>query len=178
LDGLRTEAEFALDHAGRAERAANLGGAKTHAEHTINILRGEQVDYDGAGGGQNPGRGVGVYFFIEAIEERLNAATAADGASLETQANVEFIKVCLENTRERADAVIDVEQSVIDAQDMSEIDESTASGEALMNELIEGVDLNQNDQIEAFEGECGLDQIETFGVLAGGASIIEAEDEA
>ncbi len=33
--------------------------------------------------------------------------------------------------------------------------------------MIEGVDVNRNNQIEGFPGECGLRQIPAFGLLIG-----------
>ena len=48
----------------------------THNEHTINILRGTSVDYNGDGQGQNPGHGYGIAYFTDRIQAKLNAIVA------------------------------------------------------------------------------------------------------
>jgi hypothetical protein len=49
--------------------------------------------------------------------------------------------------------------------------------EGMINGLIEGVDLNSNNQIEGFPGECGLRQIPAFGLLIGTLDVLEGEAE-
>ncbi|MDX1990875.1 MAG: serine/threonine-protein kinase [bacterium] len=172
LQGALTEANIAVTHSGLAARAGTLGGMYTHAEHTINILRGERVDYDGSGSGSNPGRGIGVYFFVNEIEALLNAAVSDPTATLRMQSDAEFIRVCLANTRQRADRMIELEQVLLAAADVDSVqsaaEESTLAGE----QMIGGDDLNANGIIEGFEGECGLEQIETFGILVASMNIV------
>src|SRR5690606_34995309 len=130
------EANFAIDHAGLAARATNRGGVLTHAEHTINILRGEQADYNGNGRGENPGRGVGVYFFLDQIDTRLNDALNQPGVSTAMQANGEFIRICTQNVRDWSEQVIVLEQEMIalslpeDATVDAVVTQATASTEA------------------------------------------------
>ncbi|MEL6525188.1 MAG: protein kinase, partial [Chloroflexota bacterium] len=59
LEGARTEARNAVRHAGLAAGSTNIGGASLHAEHTIQILRGDEDDYNGDGSTNNPGAGIG-----------------------------------------------------------------------------------------------------------------------
>jgi hypothetical protein len=37
--------------------------------------------------------------------------------------------------------------------------------------IVNGVDLNQNGQVEPFEGECGLQQISDYGITVGNITI-------
>lgn len=164
LDGAITEARVARQHSGYAAAARSLGGMRNHAEHTINILRGEEVDYDGNGNGENPGRGVGVYHFLELIEARLDTALNAAGATVDLQSNAEFIRVCLQNTRQRADQIIELEQALLAADSVEAMSEETQQSTELAGQLQEGFDLNEDGTVDPFEGECGLNQIEFYGL--------------
>jgi hypothetical protein len=173
FDGINVEASTAEQHAGLAASSTNVGGLLTHAEHTINILHGTQEDYNGSGRGENPGRGVGVYAFADFINEQIDAVTHAPNAPLQVMNNAEFISVCLDNTRIRADRITEVAQELFDFQgeDVTLTQDQTSEMTTLTTQLIEGLDLNENGQIEPFEGECGLDQIPTFGILFGSIDI-------
>ncbi len=173
LDGALTEAGFAAQHAGLASNASNIGGLRTHAEHTINILRGEQEDYDSNGSGQNPGRGVGVFFFVDAIDAILIDATSVDNASPELQSNAEFIRVCTQNVRDWSEQVIELEIEMIAGESPEEVIDQATQSTALAEQLESGVDLNENQIIEAFEGECGLEQIPDFGLQFARMDIVE-----
>jgi len=174
LDGARTEARTAIQHSGLAARATTVGSMRTHAEHTINILRGTRDDLDGVGGGQNPGRGVGVYVFLDQIEALLNAAVTAPTATRALQSNGEFIRVCLLNTRQRADRVIELEEALLAEQsDVANVAAQAEESTQVAGELIEGFDLNEDGSVAPFEGECGLDQIATFGILVASMELTE-----
>jgi tRNA A-37 threonylcarbamoyl transferase component Bud32 len=172
LSGAITEATFAAQHAGLASGSTNIGGIQLHTEHAINILRGETVDYNGNGRGENPGRGVGVYPFLDRIESRLTEATSATGATISIQTNAEFIRVCLDNTRVRADQVVELGMTFFEADDFDEVLDDAAESSEVAEQIRTGYDLNQNGIIEPFEGECGLDQIEEYGVLFGSKDLV------
>lgn len=173
LDGAEIEAGIAAQHAGLAAGASNVGGLRTHAEHTINILRGEQEDYDASGSGSNPGRGVGIFFFIDAIDAVLSTATSVEGASSELQSNAEFIRVCTQNVRGWSEAVVNFEIEMIAGETLESVLPQTTSSTALAEQLLTGNDLNVNGLIEAFEGECGLNQIPDFGLQFARMDILE-----
>jgi serine/threonine protein kinase len=172
LAGAKTEANFAAQHAGLASRSTNIGGLHLHTEHTINILRGETVDYNGDGRGENPGRGVGVYAFLDMIEEKLSSAVNVPDGSIGIQRDAEFIRVCLENTRVRADRVVELGLMILESTDFDEVLDEAEESTAISEQMQTGYDLNQNDIIEPFEGECGLNQIEDYGILFGGMDIL------
>lgn len=177
LDGAQTEASIAMQHAGLAAGASNVGGLRTHAEHTINILRGGEEDYDGSGSGQNPGRGIGVFFFLDAIDTILSNATSVEGASPELQSNAEFIRVCTQNVRGWSNQVINFELEMIAGETLEAVADQTAQSTALAGQLSTGNDFNGNGIIEAFEEECGLDQIPDFGLQFARMDILEGNIE-
>lgn len=175
LDGARTEASFAVQHAGLAAGASNVGGLRTHAEHTINILLGTVDDYDSSGSGSNPGRQVGVFFFLDAIDNILTSTTSAEGATTELQSNAEFIRVCTQNVRDWANQVVELEIEMIAGESLEEVLEQTTQSTVLTEQLTTGVDLNENGIKDAFEGECGLDQIPDFGLQFARIDILEGD---
>ncbi|HEX2620120.1 MAG TPA: hypothetical protein VHL11_08230, partial [Phototrophicaceae bacterium] len=173
LNSTLREARFASQHAGLASGATNIGGLHTHAEHTINILNGTKVDYDQNGSGQNPGTGIGIYANLDAIDQALQAVNGLPTAPSRLQNNAENIRVCLTNVRTWADQISALENEFLIAQDLdamrTKLDESTI----LTTHLNEGFDQNENGQVEPFEGECGLQQIESFGLLVGSIELHE-----
>jgi predicted Ser/Thr protein kinase len=175
LAGAQTEAQTAVQHAGLAANASNIGGVRGHAEHTINILRGGNEDYDNSGSGSNPGRGIGVYFFIDAIDTILLDVTNQPEASLDLQLNAEFIRVCTQNVRLWADEIVALELIMIQGEALEAIAEETARSTELAAFVLDGFDLNQNSIVEPFEAECGLNQIPEYGLQFGRMEITQGD---
>jgi serine/threonine protein kinase len=173
LDGIVVEAGIAKQHAGMAASASNVAGVRSHSEHTVNIIKGETEDYNDNGRGENPGRGVGVYVFVEGIETHLNAIIDTTDVSFTLQENAEFLRVCVENTRYRADSFVEIKLEHTSAEDLDSIQDELAESELIAEQIQTGFDLNQNGQIDPFEGECGLDQMATYGIVIGSMEIFE-----
>jgi serine/threonine protein kinase len=173
LDGALTEARFATQHAGLAARATSIGGVRTHSEHTINILNGTEEDYNGDGRGSNPGRGVGLYFFLDEIKTNIDNALVGD--YIDVQINAEYIRVCVLNARDWADAIIALELEMLAADDVESIEQQANESTELAARITTGIDQNENGTIEPFEGECGLNQIADYGVLFGNVDILEGD---
>lgn len=176
LDGALTEAGIALQHSGLAASATNVGGLHQHAEHAINILLGTRDDLDGDGSGTNPGRGIGVRFFLDQIDQHLQMAGSDPEADFAVQTQIEYVRVCLVNARNRMDEVVALEHELLAASDLEAVatqrNRSTEVGAA----LIEGVDLNENGTVELFEGECGLQQVGESGIVMGNLTLQAAGD--
>lgn len=175
LDSALFEAGMASQHAGLAAGANSVGGMHTHAEHTINILLGTQVDYDGNGRGENPGMGSGVLYFLDTIEEQLNQIfnqdSTAQNRTLEN--NSELIHVCLVNVRGWVDQVVTLEQQLLASDSIESVGDQATEAQQIASTLITGADLNNNGQVEPFEGECGLQQISTYSLLLNSINIYE-----
>ena len=168
------EAEAAERHAGLAQSAGTIGSMKSHAEHTVNIIEGTQVDYNENGRPENPGFGVGVLPLLGEIENDINELATAPDASTTLQSNIEFMRVCVVNAREDAERIVTLEQDMLAADSIDAIEEEASESTKLAREVIEGADINGNGQIDPFEGECALSQIEQFSLLMGTANIVEA----
>ncbi|MFN8377704.1 MAG: serine/threonine-protein kinase [Anaerolineae bacterium] len=173
LDGALSEAQIAATHAGLAAGANNVGGLQTHAEHTINILNGTTVDYNGNGRGENPGRGYGLEYFLGEIERRLDLAAQEPGVGPVMQGQMELIRVCISNARQWKDEVVGLEQQFFTAPDLESVAAQRAQSTALASALIDGTDLNRNGTVDPFEGECGLSQIITYGIAVASMSLGE-----
>lgn len=167
LAGAIGEAERAAQHTGLAARATSPGGMHTHNEHSINILLGTQDDLDGSGTGQNPGFGVGLIPLITLMKAQIQLVADAPTASRELQGNLELMRVCLDNAELWATQVIEHERAMLAATDLAAVAQIALESTQLADQIINGRDDNSNGQVEPFENECGLQQIERFGLLAG-----------
>lgn len=174
LDSARAEAEFAQQHAGLAAGSTNADDMHAHAEHTINILRGEEVDYNGDRVPENFGLGFGIYGFLDEMETQLNRLADVQDASV-ARSNAVNIRACIENSRQRADRILVLEAEILGSERIDDVQAQLAESTQLAQHLIEGVDANNRNGIQGAEGECGLDQIEIFGVALGNVEIIEGD---
>jgi serine/threonine protein kinase len=170
--GVVSEATIGQQHAGLAAGATTSGAMHTHAEHTINILNGTLEDYDGDGRGANPGRGFGVMFFLDRILADLNTAASAPTANRALQSQIELIRVCSENARTWKDQIVELETEVSAADNLESVPQQLVEATELADALLNGVDLNENGQVEPFEGECGLQQIAVYGISVGNIDIV------
>jgi serine/threonine protein kinase len=173
LAGIQLEARIAAQHAGLAANAQTAVNMHIHAEHTINILRGEFEDYDKNGTRENPGRGIGIYTFADKIQALLDMVIMDEHSTNSFITNAEFIRVCLQNTRQRADNMVQLELALLASDDVEPVNPQAQESSRIANELQNGVDLNENGDIEGFEGECGLKQIDIYALLLGTLDIVE-----
>ena len=171
LDGLTGEAQIGQQHTGLAAGATSTAGMRQHAEHTINILLGEREDLNGDGSGQNPGRGVGVAGMLDHIETRLTAITGDATADAAVQNQIELLRVCIQNTRQRMNLIVTLERFMLDGESPAAVVAQATESTEVAGALLAGADLNDNGQIEPFEGECGIEQIPVYSVLVGNIDI-------
>ena len=153
------ETQTALDNHLAFTGQTNPASLRTQAEHIINILLGTTNDYNGNGSGENPGRGIGVPYFLDRISALLDDIDQATASAADTS----LIRVCVENTRSRVNRIVELQERLITSPRSAaplhaELDQLFAA-------LIPGIDQNENGRIEAFRGECGLEQIASFGIL-------------
>lgn len=168
------EADFAARHAGLASGAGDIGGLKTHTEHTLNILLGAEADLNGDGRGQNPGMGLGLVPTLDLIDQQLAAVVADSGTPL-FMMGLENMRVCVLNVRQWAGEVEALGREILILDDFVAATAQAELSTQRAADMVNGVDLNNNGQVEAFEGECGLAQIADYGVLAGNMTIEAAQ---
>lgn len=165
LETAQLEARFAAQHTGLAAGASNLAGRRTHNEHTLNILLGGEQDFDGSGRGANPGLGIGLLPALDLIETTIEAVANAPDAPVSVQSETELVRVCLQNVRQWTAEVIVLEQSMLQAEVFEDTDADAQASTSLADRLNSGFDENENGIVDPFEGECGLDQVRTFGLV-------------
>ncbi|MDX2139787.1 MAG: serine/threonine-protein kinase [Chloroflexota bacterium] len=171
LRGALTEARIARQHTGYAANANNLAGLQQHAEHSINIYLGTRDDLDNSGRGENPGRGIGLTFFLERIEAQLNAANVAAAGNAEVELQLEYMRVCVANVRGWMNETIALERGWIGATDFEATAAEREQSTTIASQVMEGFDLNGNGVVELFEGECGLEQIGESVILLGNMTL-------
>ncbi len=171
LRSAMAEGGIGQQHAGLAQIATTVGGMHIHNEHTINIFMGTEVDYDGDGRGNNPGFKKGVPLYLDDIEMVLNSAATATGGSDALHGNLESVRICVANARKWVGQIVDLEKQMLKFDSVEAAvkaaDQSTTLAAALMN----GVDANGSGQVDPYEDECGLSQIESYGLLAGSITL-------
>ncbi|MCC6804594.1 MAG: serine/threonine protein kinase [Anaerolineae bacterium] len=171
LAGVLAEAKIAAQHSGLAAQATSAGSMHTHAEHTINILNGTQVDYNSNGRGENPGRGFGVPYFTNRIQAKLDAIASAPTSNSAVESQIELVRVCLVNVQGWLNQVVALETLFLQTEDIATVQAQLAESTQLADAIINGVDLNGNGQVEPFEGECGLQQISEYGISLGNLNL-------
>jgi serine/threonine-protein kinase len=172
LAGVLDEATIGEKHAGLAAQAVSVGSLHTHNEHTINILRGTHVDYNGDGQGQNPGHGDGIAYFTDRIQAKLDAIVAATNSDHLIQSQVDLIGVCLVNVNHWVDQIDDLETQMLSVNNLDAVHQQQIDSTQLAAAIVNGIDLNHNGQVEPFEGECGLQQIDDFGISVANMVIV------
>jgi serine/threonine protein kinase len=172
IDSALTEANVALENGGDKAELDNLGGLYTRAELVLNTLLGGQEDYNGNGRAENPGRGQGVIRFLDRIEENLNTVLASSEVDLRLQSDAELIRTCVANSRTRINRIIELQESLLGVGSIEEATPQAEDSAALLEALVNGADVNENGRVEPFAGECGLQQIPTFGILVGSMDIM------
>jgi serine/threonine-protein kinase len=166
IDSALSEARFAEQHAGLAARSDTVAGMISHVEHTLNILRGGTADYDGSGGGTNPGTGKGLYSYLDALDAEVRRIAGAGGdLGLRLQSEAELLRVCVQNVRDWADHVGVIEEQLLLAESLEAVADLRTESTVLTAQLSTGVDQNENGVVEPFEGECGLQQFSEYGTL-------------
>jgi len=172
LAGALGEVAIADFHTSIDHGSHDLGGLISRTEHTVNILMNTEEDYNANGRGENPGLGVGLAPFLDLLDAQLNLASDADDATRRLQADAESLRSCVRNTRSRMNQLVDLELGWLSLTEVDDALSEVTSSLTLIASIAQGVDLNNNGRVEPFPGECGLQQIETFGLVLNTMDIV------
>ena len=176
--GALAEAELAVVHTSFDHGNHDRFGLVNRTEHTINILMNTDIDYDGNNLAENPGFRVGVPGPLDMIEARLDFDFSADGMRSDLESDVVRMDSCIRNARQWLNELYELETGWTEISE--EVEEAFAQSEILkseviINKMIEGDDVNRDNQIAGVRGECGLRQIPTFGLLIGNLDVMEGD---
>jgi plastocyanin len=157
----------------------NLGEAKLHAEHVVNILDGEDGehygDLDGDGRAQNPGDGVGVRVYLEGAREHAGLAAEADGATDEVTLHSGHVVIAAENALGWVDEAIDAAEHVITADTPAEAMPFADELGQLTADITAGRDLNGDNYAAPAPGEGAIATAYEHAVFMGGFEIFAGE---
>jgi len=163
--GLLHQADQLLLHALAVNAAVKVGdkaSANRHAEHILIIVDGKNgtnvKDLDENGKRAPVGDGFGMVNYANAIEAQAQAALAAPDASENVKINAEYLLTVAGNIREWSTQIM--EQAVNVHLGLGEGNASKAQTAAdevsrLADAMLDGVDANNNNVIEATTGEGG-----------------------
>lgn len=145
----------------------------SNAESSLNAAFGTTNDYNGDGVGSNPGFGLGIPAVLGSINQQIDMIIAASPDQLRVQTHAEAIRSCLSNTTERLSRLSDLETALVSQPEMTPTSNQADGIIAILDEVMYGLDQNENGRIEGFLGECGLEQIAGLTLLIGSMDIDE-----
>ena len=148
------EAATAIQHVDLAWRdTSNLEWMQRHAAHVLHALDPSQAD-------QGPGLGFGVIAAAEGIAQHIELAAGSEGASDAVGTHATHVAAAARAVAERAAEIAEIAAQVESAGDYSTAEGLTGRIRRLANQLLEGVDANDDGQIGWGDGEGGLEQVE------------------
>jgi plastocyanin len=167
--GLRQESDEVARHAGflkAAFDAGNLQLVRLHAEHLVNMIEGTQGEHFGDGDGdgkvKNPGDGFGILpgeaqpGYATGMTDHARLAAATADATDAVRLHAEHVQIAGENVRGWAGEIRDRALRVLAAPGIAEAQEDVLEISTVAQRLVQGVDLNLNEQIEPVPGEGGV----------------------
>lgn len=167
--GVHQEIDELLRHVELVKSSFDQGSlerAKPHVEHMINIIEGAQGehfgDLDGNGKIENPGDGFGLLDagqhdgYIKLMIGHAAFAAEADDATSTIRREANNIKIVGGTMRARLNEIRDRALQVSQASSIADVEQDVLAIVTLSQQLVHGVDLNQDQRIDPVPGEGGL----------------------
>ena len=146
------EAQVVAQHAGFAARdLTDLDAMKRHMGHVLNALDPTEVE-DG------PGLGYGVLPAINGAVRHIELAAASEGASDGVKTHAGHVATSGKNTAERADRAVALAKGVMEAESAADAAPMVEDLVGLAEQLLAGLDANDDGRIGWQEGEGGMEQ--------------------
>jgi serine/threonine protein kinase len=140
----------------------NEAGTKESAEALMNLLAGGHKDWNGDKQIIDPGDGYGLLLnadhlgYIQAVYAQADYAVNASGASRNIIVNGENVKTCTQNLARWAGELRNQLMTILNAASLSEMDSAVQRSAALADQILNGIDLNENGTVDALAEECGV----------------------
>ena len=141
-------------------------GTKKNAESILNILVGDQIqddkDWNGDGQITDPGDGYGYLVngdhlgYIQAVYSHADYAVNAPGTSRNIIVNGENVKVCTQNLAGWTPELRDHLLTILNAATLADMDLAVKRSALLADQILNGVDINENGTVEPAPAECGV----------------------
>jgi serine/threonine protein kinase len=169
IQGLTRNAKF-LDTVGRdmliEYENGNAAGTRRGAESMMNILVGNQSpdhkDWNGDGQATDPSDGYGFFLngnnlgYIQAVYSYADYSVNSPGASRNMIVNGENVKVCSENLARWAPELRNHISTILNAGNLSEMAQEIQQSAELADQMLNGVDKNEDGEIQPIADECGI----------------------
>jgi hypothetical protein len=150
-----------------AHESGNEAGVKENAESMLNLLVGDQnrdyhKDWNGDGQVTDPGDGYGLLLngdqlgYIQAVYSHSDYAVNSAGASRNMIVNGEDVKTCTQNLARWSPELRDQLLAIFNAPTLSEMDTEIQRSAGLAEQILNGIDLNENTRVEPIADECGV----------------------
>jgi serine/threonine protein kinase len=169
LHGLVSNAELIneavsemLDH----HQNNNPAGVKENAESIMNLLVGNQSpnhkDWNKDGKVTDPGDGYGLLLnrdhlgYIQAVYSNAEYAVNSSGATRNIIVNGENVKICTQNLALWVPELRDHVLTILEAQSLSRMDTVIERSAELADQILNGIDLDENGEIDPVANECGV----------------------
>ena len=150
----------------RAYENEDEAATRENAEAVMNLLVGAQSqdhkDWDGDGRITDPGDSYGFSLngdnlgYIQAIYSHADYAANSPGASQNMIVNGERVKICAQNLAQWVPQLRERVLTILISTSLAEVDQPIRDSLALADQILNGVDQNDNGKIEPASGECGV----------------------
>jgi plastocyanin len=167
--GLRQETDELLRHAQFLKDAFDNGDfalERAHAEHIVNIIEGSQGehfgDLNGDGKTQNPGDGFGILQngqqdgYAKGMSDHAKLGADAPDATDAIKLHAGHVQITGENVRVRVTDIRDRALKISKAGGIADTQQDVLNILALAQQTIQGVDVNQDEQVGPIPGEGGV----------------------
>ena len=144
----------------------NEAGTRESAESIMNLLVGDQSsdhkDWSGDGQKTDPGDGYGIFLnrnnlgYIQAVYSYADYAVNSPGASQNMIVNGGNAKTCSENIAQWAPELRDHVSMILNAENLAEMDQPIQRSAELAEQILNGVDKDEDGEIQPVAGECGV----------------------
>lgn len=169
IQGLNRDAKL-IDEAGQEMLSSfengNEAGTRQSAESIMNLLVGDlspdHKDWNGDGQINDPGDGYGFLLngnnlgYIQAVYSYADYAVNSPGASQNMILNGKDLQACSENLARWTPELRQHISTILNAAPGSEMAQGIQRSAELTNQILNGVDKNENGEIEAISDECGV----------------------
>jgi len=169
IQGLSADTKLIDQTAGEMLSAYENGdqaATRGSAEAILNLLAGSQSqdhkDWDSDGQTSDPGDGYGLWLngdnlgYIQAVYSHADYAANSPGATQNMIANGERVKTCAENLAQWTPQLRDRILTILTSDSPSDMDHPIRDSVALADQILNGIDQDNNGKIEPVSGECGV----------------------
>jgi hypothetical protein len=169
IQGLAGNAELLDRSAGEMLSVYESGDeidTRKNAEDMLNLLVGgrsqDYKDWNNDGQTGDPGDGYGFLLnsdnlgYIRAVYSQADYAVNASGASRNIIVNGENVKACAQNLARWAPELREQLLTILNASALTDMDQTIQHSAALADQMLNGIDLNENGTVEPVSGECGI----------------------